>query len=101
MCIYVTSFLPHGVTALGEPWPPQEPVSIAVCLLSSQFIAFCIYVTYFGQTLATNPVKDVKNIFHLRDNNAEMYIIFDSVLEFSKTINKIEHYELYFVPIRY
>ena len=59
----------------------------------------CIYVTYVGQTLTTNPVKNVKNIFHLHDSNAKMYIIFDSVLEFSKTVNKIEHYELYFVPI--
>jgi len=27
--------LPLGATALGEPWPPQQPVSIALCLLSS------------------------------------------------------------------
>jgi len=61
----------------------------------------CIYVTYVGQTLITNPVKNVKNIFHLHDSNAKMCIIFGSVLEFSKTINKIEHCELYFVQIRY
>jgi len=29
------SFFPLGATALGEPRPPQQPVSIALCLSSS------------------------------------------------------------------
>jgi hypothetical protein len=53
------------------------------------------------EKLTTNPIKNVKNIFHLHDSNAEMYTVFDSVLEFSNTVNKTEHYELYFVLIRY
>jgi len=40
---HYTSFLPPslplGATALGEPWPPQQPVSVAVCLSSSQSTA--------------------------------------------------------------
>jgi hypothetical protein len=31
----VGAFLPLGATALDEPWPPQQPVSITLCLLSS------------------------------------------------------------------
>jgi hypothetical protein len=84
VCIYVTFFLPHGATALGEPWPPQQPVSIALCLSSSQSIALYIYVTYFGQTLTTNPVKNVKKIFYLHDSSAEMYIILVLFWSFQK-----------------
>jgi hypothetical protein len=31
----VGSVRPLGATALGVPWPPQQPVSIALCLSSS------------------------------------------------------------------
>jgi hypothetical protein len=38
--ILFPSFFPLGATALGEPWPPQQPVSIALCLPSSLSTAF-------------------------------------------------------------
>jgi hypothetical protein len=48
------------------------------------------------------PLRMLKTyLTFMHDSNAKMYIIFDSVLEFSKAIIKIERYELYFVPIRY
>jgi hypothetical protein len=34
-CHTANSFIPLGATALGEPWRPQQPVSIALCLSSS------------------------------------------------------------------
>jgi hypothetical protein len=37
------SIHPLGTTALGEPWPPQQPVSIAL---------YCIFITFNSTTLA-------------------------------------------------
>jgi hypothetical protein len=40
------SIHPLGDTALGEPWPPQQPSSIALCLSSFIFITFKSATTY-------------------------------------------------------
>jgi hypothetical protein len=62
---FLPSFLPLGVTAEGELWPPEQPASIllyseADCLVSEQFSC---YGVKFLASLPTPKLEDRVSLF--------------------------------------
>ena len=56
--------------ALGEPWPPQQPVSIALCLSSSpstaltSLLSSCYNLIHPSQTRSSSPSSYKQSSFH-------------------------------------